>query len=195
MEQLSDNSSWATQNSNVVRKALNQDFINWASDTKGGFTEVVEVLEGKNTHLQDAWVQEYVGVLRSQMENSFHSEYAEAQNSVINKISSVKKVDLESSEKAIAEDYYQMGQFNGLSKSSVEVQGKSVVQHYENASTNRLTKISDTHQSISRHHEALQSKIDQEDFVEKGMLRRVIDKAGNIPTPTLPFWLNSKGED
>lgn len=47
LNQASENVSWAEQNSHLVRRSLNQDFINWASNQyadEGGFSKVQSII-------------------------------------------------------------------------------------------------------------------------------------------------------
>ena len=198
MEQVSDNSSWATQNSHVVRKALNQDFVNWASETKGGFNEAIEVLEGKNTALQDAWVQEYVGVLRGTMDNNFESKYSDTQTS-IQKNSTVQKLDVNTLEDSVSEDYFEMGQFNGLHKGSFSGQSKDMERRFENTDSFTRQDMKETRDSIAKYEGSTRAKFKKER--EAWDIRRVLEGPSDGARmmnmhriKDVPFWVNIEGE-
>jgi len=68
LDQVSENATWAQQNSHLIRRSLNQDFVNWASEqytNEGGFSRVEEILTKGNTHEQESLVGGFVDFVRS----------------------------------------------------------------------------------------------------------------------------------
>jgi conjugal transfer mating pair stabilization protein TraG len=58
-EQISDTSSWAQQNSQLIRKALNQDMVNWATE-RLGFDEAKRVLTTGSNDEKSQLVNDFV---------------------------------------------------------------------------------------------------------------------------------------
>jgi len=60
LNQVSENATWVEQNSHLVRRSLNQDFVNWASEqyaNEGGFAKAQEILhKGDSTPLISGFV-------------------------------------------------------------------------------------------------------------------------------------------
>jgi len=67
LDQVTDNATWAQQNSHLIKRSLNQDFINWASEKytdQGGFGKVEDVLINGNQPQQEALVHDFIGHVR-----------------------------------------------------------------------------------------------------------------------------------
>lgn len=67
LDQVSDQATWAEQNSHLIRRSLNQDFINWASDQfahQGGFAKVEDILTNGSIYQQEALVQDFISHVR-----------------------------------------------------------------------------------------------------------------------------------
>lgn len=68
LNQLSENATWAEQNSHLIRRSLNQDFINWATNkyaSSGGFSRVEEIITKGDIGTQGALVSDFINHLRS----------------------------------------------------------------------------------------------------------------------------------
>ena len=68
LNQISENASWAEQNSHLVRRSLNQDFVNWASaqfDHEGGFSKVQDLLNKGDPVTTGALVTGFVDHIRT----------------------------------------------------------------------------------------------------------------------------------
>lgn len=69
LDQVSENATWAEQNAHLIRRSLNQDFVNWASGkyaNEGSFSKVEEILTKDGTQAQETLVEEFVNYVRSQ---------------------------------------------------------------------------------------------------------------------------------
>ncbi len=67
LNQVSENATWAAQNSHSVRRALNQDFVDWASNEyadEGGFLRVQEILNKGGPTEQDMLVRNFIEHVR-----------------------------------------------------------------------------------------------------------------------------------
>jgi len=71
LNQISENATWSEQNSDSVKRSLNQDFIGWASEQyadQGGFGYVKSTLISGNSEEKNAMVNGFVTHLRSRRE-------------------------------------------------------------------------------------------------------------------------------
>ncbi|NGX62335.1 MAG: hypothetical protein K940chlam9_01832 [Chlamydiae bacterium] len=69
LNQLSENTTWAEQNSHLIRHSLNQDFVNWAQERyahEGGFAKVEELLTKGDTPSQGILVNDFIKHIRTQ---------------------------------------------------------------------------------------------------------------------------------
>jgi len=67
LDQISNNATWAQQNTHLIRRSLNQDFINWSSEkytNQGGFSKVEALLTNGNHEQQEALVHDFIGHVR-----------------------------------------------------------------------------------------------------------------------------------
>ena len=74
LNQVSENATWAEQNSNLIRHSRNQDFINWASDqyaNEGGFSKVQDILNKGDPGTQGELLNRFISSMR---ESSPHFE-------------------------------------------------------------------------------------------------------------------------
>ena len=80
LEQVSDNASWYTQNSHLIKRSLNQDFINWASHrVPGGSSAVLEMISKDRPEEIQPLVQDFIDYIKPAMKpdgisNDFKSE-------------------------------------------------------------------------------------------------------------------------
>jgi conjugal transfer mating pair stabilization protein TraG len=75
LNQISENATWAEQNSHLIRRSLNQDFINWASShyaEQGGFSKVHAILNKGDSVEQEALVRHCIEHLNYRSASSSH---------------------------------------------------------------------------------------------------------------------------
>ena len=68
LNQLSENATWAEQNSHLIRRSLNQEFINWASNKyadEGGFSRVEEIITKGEIGTQGTLVNDFINHIRN----------------------------------------------------------------------------------------------------------------------------------
>jgi hypothetical protein len=74
-DQISDTASWAEQHTQVIRKSLDQDLLNWASDTYG-FGEAKRILTSGSEAEASELVQKFVGSVKQSFDgHSLHSDF------------------------------------------------------------------------------------------------------------------------
>ena len=69
LNQISENASWAEQNSHLIRRSLNQDFVNWSSEQfahEGGFSKVQDLLNKGDSEATGALVTGFATHIRAQ---------------------------------------------------------------------------------------------------------------------------------
>ena len=72
LTQVSENATWAEQNSHSIRRALNQDFINWASAyyaDAGGFSKVQDLLNKGDSAEQSTLVSHFIEHIKNNTPN------------------------------------------------------------------------------------------------------------------------------
>ncbi|MCH9625625.1 MAG: hypothetical protein S4CHLAM123_08010 [Chlamydiales bacterium] len=98
LNQISENATWSEQNSHLVRRSLNQDFVNWASDQfadQGGFAKVEEILTKGEAPTQDALISSFVDHVKSHLQpmespSGFTDPHIAASHSLPDEVSSEK---------------------------------------------------------------------------------------------------------
>jgi conjugal transfer mating pair stabilization protein TraG len=74
-DQISDTASWAEQHTQAIRKSLDQDLFNWASN-RYGFGEAKRILTNGDDAEASELLQEFVGTLKQSSEvYSLHNEF------------------------------------------------------------------------------------------------------------------------
>ncbi len=89
-DQLSETSSWASQNTQYIRKALNQDLVNWASEEKG-YEEAKRVITAGSDQERSQLVSEFVQDLYGQSSFNYTKDPSQLYQSA--KVSTIDKQD------------------------------------------------------------------------------------------------------
>jgi conjugal transfer mating pair stabilization protein TraG len=82
LNQISENATWAEQNSHLIRRSLNQDFINWASShyaEQGGFSKVHAILNKGDSVEQEALVRHCIEHLKNKPNIDVPRQYLDPQ--------------------------------------------------------------------------------------------------------------------
>ncbi len=77
LNQASENISWAEQNSHLIRRSLNQDFVNWATEQyaqEGGASKVESILTRGDRSEQESLVNHFIGHLRANVSEKHFSD-------------------------------------------------------------------------------------------------------------------------
>lgn len=92
-DQISETTSWASQNAQLIRKALNQDMVNWATE-KLGSDEAKRILTTGNDEEKGCLINEFAAALHHQYKNDEYSSHVENLDNAF-ETSSIKKLDRE----------------------------------------------------------------------------------------------------
>ena len=73
LDQISETTAWSEQNSQLIKKSLNQDFVDWGSERLGGFSQFQEFLSNGTEIERQSLITDFVGYVRSQENEGFSS--------------------------------------------------------------------------------------------------------------------------
>lgn len=67
MHQVSENLSWVNSHSHLIKRSLNQDFINWASERfDNGYSEAFQVIENGSQSDKDSLINDFISHTRTE---------------------------------------------------------------------------------------------------------------------------------
>lgn len=162
LNQISDNASWAKNNSQQVRRSLNQDFVNWASDQlsdQGGFSKVNEMLS-KGGVEADNLVNQFVDHVRSQTESYPSPQgFITPERAFAN--SSISELNREQEVAQMDKTFMDLGASSGLIKGEVAERGHDLEQQKQQMQ-NQYSEGSIVPENISKERNEFSQKFNEE---------------------------------
>ena len=187
MNQVSENISWAENNSHSFKKLLNQDFIQWATEKyayEGGFSKVQEVLGSSNSSEKDALYSEFSQkyIPQGLPTSSFASPSSAFEGGSVPSLS--KELERASIQAAASNDRASFGVQNPISTSLNSLESKL------NQNTQQMDhKFNGTQRKISESLDQLQTEISDKN--EKTHIGRLVNSAigssNTVSSPNGPY--------
>ncbi len=150
-EQLSSTASWAEQNTQNIRKALNQDLVNWSIDNKG-FEEAKRVLTVGGDGERSAMISEFICSLHSQSDFKdgigIDQRYEQAGIKTLDKDAEMDKVFAGSIE---------LGKAQGLERGFVSDRGRDMEENYLRGSESIQGEVGNTLRNFEKTEEDMQA--------------------------------------
>ena len=187
MNQVSENISWAENNSHSFKKLLNQDFIQWATEKyayEGGFSKVQEVLGSSNSSEKDALYTEFSQkyIPQGLPTGSFASPSSAFEGGSVPSLS--KELERASIQAAASNDRASFSSQNPISTSLNSLESKL------NQNTQQMDhKFNGTQRKISESLDQLQTEISDKN--EKTHIGRLVNSAigssNNVSSQNGPY--------
>ena len=108
-EQISETASWASQNTHLIRKAMNQDLVNWAVENTG-FQEAKRILTNGSNEEKSALMNSFIESIHlNESKNTIDPDRSYAS-------SMIQTVDRETALNSLNNSYFESAHQNGFSR-------------------------------------------------------------------------------
>lgn len=197
MNQISENLSWAENNSISLKNSLNQEFINWASNkysSEGGFSYVSDILNSPDKKYERACLaSEFTDIVRQEYSHLGSTEITTPQDFHDNAASNIKSVNVE-------QEFINIRSFAEQDANHFNIQSGTVKalsshlngHHIKNDVHSNLHGAEDkiNNNSLSNEFEIQSDKILAERFVE-GLQPKIQHGMNAIANATKPFVISA----
>ncbi|CDZ81947.1 conjugal transfer mating pair stabilization protein TraG [Candidatus Rubidus massiliensis] len=201
MEQVSENITWAKNNSLSFRENLNQEFINWANCKTGGFSNTISILNGNNDNLKGELIQSFISQIKQNDQLSYNQKIdpnKSFQNAMVNSINKEEVKNL------LWENYMSRASAENISKDQINEERQRLVVDYDRNSNmvtegikNNNSYNSEKERYISHRFEKEYDKYGYERLAVSPMSKGIfkIEKGSNIVNKIhqgeIPEWIKN----
>lgn len=181
-EQLSETSSWAQQNTQSIRRALNQDLVNWTIDNRG-FEEGKRLLTTGGDGERAALVSDFISSLHSQGtfqgDLDTHKKYEQA---------NIQSIDKEAQKSALYASSLETAKSQGFDRGFIAEKTQEMETNHAQAAENVQTQVKNTSQNLDKRGTAtniqqyIEGKVPKKELIQNisDSLGRPIDHASDL---------------